>query len=247
MQTHNRFGKSGFTLIELLIVIAIIAILASILFPVFARARENARRSSCQSNLKQIGLGALQYAQDFDEKAVPQYQNSSSQFPELLQPYIKSTQVFKCPSQPLTSASAIHYNGRTSYYANIYAHTLGDDATPPFSVVHDPANPDARNLSSYEDPASTVFMVDGSGAENRFAQPAPVAGNPRVTNHSVEGFPVFWNSGDTGGLLIPRHLGQFNVLFCDGHVKSLQPVKLLEKSTQTGKSNYCRMLTVEAD
>src|SRR4028118_1774787 len=61
-------SRSGFTLIELLVVIAIIGILASILFPVFARARENARRSSCQSNLKQIGLGILQYTQDYDEK-----------------------------------------------------------------------------------------------------------------------------------------------------------------------------------
>ncbi len=60
--------KKGFTLIELLVVIAIIAILAAILFPVFARARENARRSSCQSQLKQIALGHKQYIQDYDEK-----------------------------------------------------------------------------------------------------------------------------------------------------------------------------------
>jgi prepilin-type N-terminal cleavage/methylation domain-containing protein len=60
--------KRGFTLIELLVVIAIIAILAAILFPVFARARENARRASCQSNLKQIALGVFMYNQDYDEK-----------------------------------------------------------------------------------------------------------------------------------------------------------------------------------
>ena len=60
--------KSAFTLIELLVVIAIIAILASILFPVFGRARENARRASCQSNLKQMALGLKQYTQDYDEK-----------------------------------------------------------------------------------------------------------------------------------------------------------------------------------
>jgi prepilin-type N-terminal cleavage/methylation domain-containing protein len=60
--------RRGFTLIELLVVIAIIAILAAILFPVFARARENARRASCSSNMKQIGLGFLQYTQDYDER-----------------------------------------------------------------------------------------------------------------------------------------------------------------------------------
>src|SRR5687767_1588685 len=65
---NARSRKVGFTLIELLVVIAIIAILAAILFPVFARARENARRASCQSNLKQLGLSFAQYTQDFDER-----------------------------------------------------------------------------------------------------------------------------------------------------------------------------------
>src|SRR5688572_31491078 len=66
----RKTALRGFTLIELLVVIAIIALLAAILFPVFARARENARRASCQSNLKQIGLGLVQYYQDFDESLV---------------------------------------------------------------------------------------------------------------------------------------------------------------------------------
>jgi type II secretory pathway pseudopilin PulG len=89
-------------LIELLVVIAIIAILAAILFPVFGRARENARRSSCQSNLKQIGLGILQYTQDYDEKLVP-FRNAApaanTPWAHHIQPYIKSVQLFKCPSQ----------------------------------------------------------------------------------------------------------------------------------------------------
>ncbi len=80
----------GFTLIELLVVIAI---LAAILFPVFGRARENARRASCISNLKQIGLGVMQYTQDYDEQ-YPRYRwlySSGQSWHQVIQPYIKST------------------------------------------------------------------------------------------------------------------------------------------------------------
>src|SRR6478609_7479917 len=98
----SRLKSRGFTLIELLVVIAIIAILAAILFPVFARARENARRSSCQSNLKQIGLGVMQYAQDYDE-ILPRsrlYKTDTAWIPwqSGIQPYVKSAQIFRCPS-----------------------------------------------------------------------------------------------------------------------------------------------------
>jgi prepilin-type N-terminal cleavage/methylation domain-containing protein len=87
----------GFTLIELLVVIAIIAILAAILFPVFARARENARRASCLSNMKQVGLGVLQYAQDYDEK-LPFSYGPQGIWADVTQPYVKSYQMFKCPT-----------------------------------------------------------------------------------------------------------------------------------------------------
>ena len=102
--------RSAFTLIELLVVIAIIAILAAILFPVFARARENARRSSCQSNLKQIGLGVIQYVQDYDEKYPIRNHKGNPVLGATaatdatgawvnLQPYLKSEQIYQCPSE----------------------------------------------------------------------------------------------------------------------------------------------------
>jgi len=107
--------KRGFTLIELLVVIAIIAILAAILFPVFARARENARKSTCQSNLKQIAQGTLMYVQDYDERfpylyrydgpSVTFHPNGSHgngyylDWIDLVYPYVKNEQAFKCPSE----------------------------------------------------------------------------------------------------------------------------------------------------
>jgi len=91
--------RKGFTLIELLVVIAIIAILAAILFPVFARAREKARQASCLSNLKQIGLASVMYAQDYDERFVIYRYPDPYFWPDKLQPYIKNTQVMVCPSR----------------------------------------------------------------------------------------------------------------------------------------------------
>jgi prepilin-type N-terminal cleavage/methylation domain-containing protein/prepilin-type processing-associated H-X9-DG protein len=104
MSTEHRAAnrKRGFTLIELLVVIAIIAILAAILFPVFARARENARRTSCQSNLKQLALGIKQYLQDYDERfphSTGATVSDLSGWAYVTQPYVKNEQILQCPSQ----------------------------------------------------------------------------------------------------------------------------------------------------
>ncbi|MFO7947927.1 MAG: prepilin-type N-terminal cleavage/methylation domain-containing protein [Armatimonadota bacterium] len=108
--------SKGFTLIELLVVIAIIAILAAILFPVFARAREKARQSSCLSNMKQIGLGHMMYAQDYDEMTLRYAMGGPSGEPpqwwEVIQPYLKNEQILICPSQ---TTSDTWYGGKMSY------------------------------------------------------------------------------------------------------------------------------------
>ena len=111
--------RRGFTLIELLVVIAIIAILAAILFPVFARAREKARQTSCLSNIKQAGLGILMYAQDYDEMLVRHcYQPTGGpNYPwqTAIMPYVKNVQMFVCPSKGGAAAA----NGCGSYGYNL--------------------------------------------------------------------------------------------------------------------------------
>ncbi len=91
--------RKAFTLIELLVVIAIIAILAAILFPVFAKAREKARQSSCASNVKQLTLAGLQYAQDYDERYKFGWNANNLQWCTVWRPYVKSDQLFYCPSR----------------------------------------------------------------------------------------------------------------------------------------------------
>ncbi len=133
MQQPPQTGKQAFTLIELLVVIAIIAILAAILFPVFARARENARRASCQSNLKQIGLGIMQYTQDYDEtlpyaamvgsSVTKNFCDTYPIWADVVQPYTKSLQLFRCPSN--STANSPVENGNTPPASNILQPSYG--------------------------------------------------------------------------------------------------------------------------
>jgi prepilin-type N-terminal cleavage/methylation domain-containing protein/prepilin-type processing-associated H-X9-DG protein len=127
--------RRGFTLIELLVVIAIIAILAAILFPVFARAREKARQSSCSSNVKQIMLACLMYAQDYDERTVNAVTsqgagtcsdpNRSQWWWRLLvAPYVKNTQIFNCPSTDIAGCQIYGMSNK------VYNRKLADLSQP---------------------------------------------------------------------------------------------------------------------
>jgi len=169
MNTQSS-SKNGFTLIELLVVIAIISILASILFPVFARARENARRSSCMSNLKQIGLAVIQYTQDYDEylpkEAVyggPVLETGGAASGGLhlwmhsIWPYIKNAQVFNCPS-----ANSDYINPFTGdYTSNIsygYNHALS--GSDPIASIVTASN--GRNLAAVQNVAETPMVADSA-------------------------------------------------------------------------------------
>lgn len=111
--------RRAFTWIEALVVIAIIGILAAILFPAFSRSRENGPKNSCQSNLRQISLGFAQYVQDYHEK-YPPIANSGGAFgwADVLQPYIKSTQLLQCNIESSFSENQPQKTGYTDYWFN---------------------------------------------------------------------------------------------------------------------------------
>ena len=136
--------RKGFTLIELLVVIAIIAILAAILFPVFAKAREKARQASCLSNLKQIGIAIMSYAQDYDERynyGTYLVNGLDNWWPHQLYPYIKNSQLFKCPSGHSSGMGGVAFGVGgaaidTSYGWNVYLNSLAmAQLTAPADVV----------------------------------------------------------------------------------------------------------------
>ena len=139
--THLSAKRAGFTLIELLVVIAIIAILAAILFPVFAQAREKARQASCLSNLKQLGIGAVQYSQDFDELTVPARLNVGTtgeylMWVDLIYPYTKSDAIANCPSDPFDNSGSMDNFGGKPYRPQQEYHNFNYTTPRPASFDH---------------------------------------------------------------------------------------------------------------
>jgi len=203
--------KRGFTLIELLVVIAIIAILAAILFPVFAKAREKARQTSCLSNMKQIVLASLQYAQDYDEMflrinigpgIVYTLPNGSAYtgymlWHSIIYPYCKNYQMLTCPSASGGDAYTGGYTGGGSYGLSSYI------AGQALGVVNFPA----ETMMFGEASGGDAYNLDGDNA----------GANDEMT-------------GSTSFPSIPRHNDGSNIGFCDGHAKWVQSSRIPPRS-----------------
>ncbi|RYF33262.1 MAG: DUF1559 domain-containing protein, partial [Cytophagaceae bacterium] len=240
---HKISKQHGFTLIELLVVIAIIAILAAILFPVFARARANARRTSGLSNLKQIGLGLMQYLQDYDERypntvterqgvgyyGAPDTPAGVADFSlrAKLQPYVKSVQLFKDPSAadwPAPTAGAWYptdygfHNNEGNFPAGVSSDQITwYKANPTFGFN--------SNTTSSQIANSAEFIISADAARpNNPSNPSrgglyPFNGGNITTSATDGQFPftggVPYSAGQAGPSI--RHLGGTNFLFADGH------------------------------
>ena len=237
--------RRGFTLIELLVVIAIIAILAAILFPVFSQAREKARQATCISSLKQIGMGLLQYLQDYDERFPPHQErdkwnewhprptcqwaatasNPWLRFPVLVDPYLRNLQVYECPSAKLK------WFGRN----RVYGQSLPCNWPLPSHVDQRWLNFDqsigfnfdflfGRSLSQVQEPASAVYSADAAHPEAAssvgrvaFADRCAVACGPDWSPR-----PPDWERNEGFLNQSTRHLRGSNITFVDGHTKWMQ-------------------------
>lgn len=228
----QMFACRGFTLIELLVVIAIIAILAAILFPVFARARENARRASCQSNLKQLALGVMQYTQDYDETypmagnagrvingVTMSYATGARYWPRDIYPYIKSAQVFYCPSS----------SDRT--YA-VYPETAAGITR-------------GTNYAMNNDFGTSSDSCDNNPA-GEVCSPVKVAAIPKVAelimlldsyNGTQSAYLAMYNLDS----MEHRHFEGSNIAYADGHVKWQ---KQRVYSNAPGDTNYTRLYPI---
>jgi len=232
----RRLEKKGFTLIELLVVIAIISILAAILFPVFARARENARRTTCLSNLKQIGLGIMQYTQDNDERypgvysainAADRTQDgqvfyaSFQSWQQIIYPYVKSHQMFFCPNSLSQPGADIASTPVTNPLARLLNSNYGYNSFIGVRLA-------PLSLAAVVTPATT-YMIAETGvysfshtdlkgnASNAYSGSYYLPGGGAANVSCTGVLAEFQSDCNTG-----RHFNGVTVAFADGHTKWLK-------------------------
>jgi len=243
MSRYRSAARRGFTLIELLVVIAIIAILASILFPVFAQAREAARKTSCSSNAKQLGVAFQMYVQDYDEvfpqatyfgaggQTTPDNQGAF-RWPWLVMPYVKNMQLFRCPTESAVFTDPSCGGGNCLDPANpFYGYLWGLFPNYGYNwgyLAPDPAaaapgggasgNSRGLGLASVGSPSDTVMLADSIWTPA--SAPTKAMGGYMLVYppNQWAGSPPL--NGFSFGRVWPRHQQKANVLFVDGHVKA---------------------------
>jgi len=214
--------RHGFTLIELLVVIAIIAILAAILFPVFARAREQARKTSCLSNTKQIALAFNMYQTDHDSAYPSVYDDNLGYtkgriiWADKIYPYVKNRQIFVCPGGPNnvavdpwdTNLWPNNLQG-TRYNMNmVHGWHWPEDTVAPYFPLKD---------SNFAYPAETSLIQESS---NAWWTHWHNSSSPWCRTEPIGTSGDKYLRGVLDETIYPRHLGTTNMAFVDGHAKA---------------------------
>jgi len=204
-----RRGAKGFTLIELLVVIAIIAILASILFPVFSRARAKARQTKCLSNMKQLSLAMVMYADDYDEMlpmATPDWQPVGCApgvtFDAAVNPYVRNADMWICPDNKGSCTGGCGVESKRGY------------AMTKYTTLDIAAGTWCNFMGYYPEPASTVLLVEKGSY-----------GVAHCADASCEDFMQAGANSDykPTGTVNLRHNGGNNFAYVDGHAKFAKP------------------------